>query len=323
MNNRTVFLIIGASIIALALGGIGFLQVHKQKQDALQELELLRQQDQVKAKIAEESRKAEEARAKAQRAERDRLEQQRRLNEEQSAQERQRREQAERIKRENEERQKQKALAEQERQRQRELALAKQKEEERLAEEKVKREQEERRKRQEAEREEQERQRKTLSLNFDFDPSRGSRVDVAQVHPGDEIKISIRRRNGASSQLFATLTPYNLHRELEFNERHPNFTRRGRGRGGGGGAILKTLLKDNDRLEVPSQPDYSSESRARRKFDRTIILSIGVDSRSGPDPSRSASFPERSGARSSNEQYTVELTIYGANPWNMSPRRLF
>ena len=306
MTNRNVFIILGLVIIVLGFTGIGLYQINKEKNDALEQLELIKEREEAKARAVEEQRKAQEQRKIAEQLERQKeIEKQKTIEKQREfLAEQERKRQEEEARRAEEE---YKKRAELERQR-------------RLAQEKRAREERERRARELAAQQERERKERTLSFRVRigaFDDPQAIRI--AHVHQGDQVTIDIQRYHGAAYQKFYVgLVPLNFQKRETYVIRRPSrrsrllssFSRPERVGQRVIDALVKSPINDHDRFTVDSGLNASGNSSGWINSKEGAALCIGTGQ-------KRILTSERMPA-----SYDIQITVYANNPWNINARRM-
>ena len=308
MTNRHVFIILGLVIIVLGFAGIGLYQANKEKNDAIKQLELIKQREEAKARAAEQERKAQEQRQIA-----EQIEKQKEI-EKQKTIEKQREWIAEQ---ERKKRQEEARRAEEEYKRRVELERQR-----RLAEEKRAREEQQRRARELAAQKERETRARTLSFGVTIGPLEDPKaIRVAHVHQGDQVTIDIERHRGSTyDKFYVGLVPLNFQKRESYVLRRPNrrsrssllgsFARPERIRERVINALVKSPISDHDRFTVYSGINAYGNSSGwiNSKDGAALCVGTGKDRNltSGQMPS----------------SYTIRITIYANNPWNINARRM-
>jgi hypothetical protein len=140
-------------------------------------------------------------------------------------------------------------------------------------------------------------------IRFHFDPAEKREINVAQVHFGDSISVSVRRLGQA-----------NLGIHLAFVVPNTLDTGAWREWSAASRRTFVVPIQDNDRIALTAERDFGVALTRKLNSKEGAVLKLGADYH--PGPAAQSLRPARWGG------YEIEMTIYPGNRWNIKPRGL-
>ena len=226
MLNRQVFIILGISIIAIAVIGFFVFQINKTHEDEIAKYKAIAESERQRARAAEAVRRGNEQRKLAAIAERKKIEKKRSIE----------------IQKQREKDEKQRLKKEKARKRREAVEL----------------------KRQQRIQAKIPKVFKTTNFSFSIDPKNSKEIAVAQIYEGDKVSINVQRQ-GAEQKLFIGLLPMRAVQALRSlsGRRRQGMARDYYAKGPYGAPTLVTMpITDNESFTISNQLNsYHPKSR--------------------------------------------------------------